>query len=148
MQMLPAVTLACLSAPLEDLYLWFSCEDSATKDPLAAVQLAPLGALRQLKTLVTTGIDSFQPLLPALRHLTALTHLSLSVNATAPPESAQCGVLEVAASALTQLEEIELVGSWRTTVQRLPDAMSRLTRLRQLETLNVKVVHKSNALTG
>lgn len=139
MQLLPAIMLLCLTSPVRGLYLRTPC--STTLDNFAGEEawgpegrhLSPLGVLQQLRSQALdelAGLGSC--LVSALRNLTALTALSLHVSVDSMAASEHCEVFE-AVAAMTQLEECHIFGHTRTHVQRLPDEMSCLTRLRRLD---------------
>ena len=78
-------------------------------------------------------------------NLTALTTLWLAVSADSTDETEQCEAF-AAATAMTLLEELHVTGSSRTHVDRLPDGMARLTRLRELHVRNVRIKFTSHVL--
>jgi len=136
MRELLAITLVCLSAPLQSLTLDCAHKSAGTPEAIETAQLSPLKALSQLLSLTLLELDSFGAgLLGTLRHLTQLTSLRLAASARS--NAVHCQVFEVA-TALTRLELLSVTGTWRTTVQDLPTELYRL-RLRDLEIRNVRM---------
>ncbi len=145
LQLLPAMTLVCIDAPLRGLHL--RCGSNVPGcDIIDAAQLEPLAALCQLRSLEIRNLTDFGPgLLSALRGMTALTELVLAARPCANG-AGSCGVFEAVAEASTRLQELRVVGHSNTHVARLPEGMSRLVRLRVLELMDVRVNHTSDVL--
>ena len=144
--MLSAIALSCADAPLESLEITPTLRTHF--DHLDAAQLYPLIALQQLRSLTVSGLDSLDHhLTSTLRHLTALTELSLAMPFDSEDGYTRCEVFEIAPM-LSQLEVLCVTGDCRAMLQRLPDALASLTRLRRLEVHNIKILHTSNVLTA
>ena len=142
--LLPAISLTCLTAPLQSLLL--SCQDATQqrRAVITAAQLAPLRGLQQLCSLQISDVADFEhSLATTVRHLTALTRLVLAMRPRDHGASDPGGLFD-AAGPLTRLEELSLTsGHGSTTIERLPDTMSRLVRLRQLEIREIRLMHSS-----
>ena len=145
-KLVPVVMPVALAAPLHNLRLGCPDRDNVY-DFIVASQLAPLTAMQQLRSLTLRDMDTIRDdLFSTLRHLTALTSLCLATQY----DWVQCGVFNAAAT-LTQLEVLSVDGKWHSDVVDLPAAVSRLTRLRQLEILgvrNLRVGSTLNTLTA
>jgi len=129
------------TARLRHLYMGAPDQTPGRWAPIVAAQLGPLAAWTQLRSLTISKLDSFHPgLLSALRQLTALSDLALKAQRrNHGGDLLDCGVFQVAGSALTRLESLSIDGGQRTSIQRLQDAMSRLTVLQNLEVHNVQI---------
>jgi len=150
LQALPAIVSACLTSPRLGRLMLNSPLAALWDTPSVAIntaQLGPLAALRQLPWLELAGVDRLgASLAGTLRQMTELTHLRLAIERDRHEDgSAQCKVLD-AIAALTQLVELNIDGSSRSWVLRLPDAMSSLTRLRILAITNVRVMRTCRVL--
>jgi len=149
--LVPAITLTCLTAPLQSLLL--SCQDATQqrRAVITAAQLAPLRGLQQLCSLQISDVGDFEhSLATTMRHLTALTRLVLAMRPRAHGATDPGGLMD-AVTVLTRLEDLSLTsGHGSTTIERLPDSVSRLVRLRQLELREIRLMHSSQLtmLTG
>jgi len=140
MRLLPAIVSLCRDVPLKSLELHSrrAAGYEAGYEAISAAQLGPLAALQRLPSLALLGVDSLgQSLAGTLRQLTALTCLRLATEHEDGPVHWE--VFD-AAAALTQLEELYITGGSRTKVQRLPDGMSRLQRLRTLQVHGIRML--------
>ncbi len=157
MQALPAIMPLCLSPPLERLVL--SSPEAAQQQPrvpgssVDAAQLRPLAALRQLPALELVGLNSLGPGVGrALRQLTSLTYLRLAREPAGSEHasfgSGRCADVFRAASALTRLQELHVIGSTGSSVVELPEEMSRLTGLRRLQVREISIMQTSHVLTA
>ena len=146
LQLLPAIVFLCLSSPLESLQLSSpGAADTRAGDTehrrtaISVAQLGPLQAMQHLPSLEISGLSSLGSLLAStLRHLTALTSLCLAADINDATGPCEVDAFD-ATAALTQLEDLCIYGSPHHWVRRLPDCMSRLTRLRQLEVVGVRL---------
>ncbi len=168
MPLLPAIMSVCIGSRLESLQLnrrFLTTAEMAVPwaqrpgadqpsnsgelcNAIKATQLGPLAALQhQLRSLDVSGLGSLGPRLAGtLRHLTALTQLRLTAdNVGSDPGSLECAVFD-ATGAMTQLQDLYVEGRSRSWVQRLPDCMSRLVRLRRLEVQRVRIMLTSHVL--
>ncbi len=155
MDMLPAISLICQASPVETLALsspasagWIPRPgNSGYYEPISSAQLAPLGALRQLRRLTLTDVsDLDSSLVSTLRHLRALTNLHLALHRCSKSGSNSCDVFE-AVTAMPQLEERYVAGNSGSRGEGMPDAMSRLIRLRNIHIRDVRIVDTGDALT-
>ncbi len=146
--LLPAITLTCLTAPLQRLLLTHQDTAQQRRAVIEAAQLAPLRGLQQLCSLQISDVDDFEhSLATTVRHLTALTRLVLAMRPRGHGASDPGGLFD-AAAALTRLEDLSLTsGHGSTTIERLPDRVSRLVRLRQLELREIRLMHSSQLTT-
>jgi len=177
MDLLPAIVLLCLSSFVQTLQLngveslphepenplgpelarpgfagYLPSGERRRRTAISAAQLGPLAAMQQLSSLHLQDVDSLGSCLAGtLRHLTALT--SLRLRQLLDGDGA-CSVFD-AAAAMVQLQEMYVSGAvdmrsrlTRTEVLRLPDAMSRLVRLRRLETTFVRLMQPNHVLTA
>ena len=152
-QLFPAFALLCLQSPVDSLILgspaavgWEPDDGEEDYDDIDPAQLDAVGAIQQLRSLRVEDLSKLSPsLCSTIRHLSALTSLYLAAcNSSDGLEL--CAVFSTLA-AIAQLRSLCVIGS-NDCIQRLPTAMSSLTRLRELEIRNIRILQSSPVLTA